>query len=106
VDEGSGPRVDFHAAEFSDASERALHLANLAEACSGKRPFAVGDVIRKPLLPHSSSSGLWLRSPSRGRQHSVFVKGENGRSSTVPRHREINDYMAWKICRDLGVPEL
>jgi hypothetical protein len=26
-------------------------------------------------------------------------------SSSVPRHREINDFLARKICRDLQVPE-
>jgi hypothetical protein len=25
--------------------------------------------------------------------------------TTIPRDREINDYLAKKICRDLGVPE-
>ena len=29
----------------------------------------------------------------------------HGRTSTVPRHREINDFLARKICRDLGVEE-
>jgi hypothetical protein len=34
-----------------------------------------------------------------------YVNREVGKSSTVPRHREINDYLARKICRDLEVPE-
>jgi len=25
--------------------------------------------------------------------------------STIPRHRDINDYLARKICKDLEVPE-
>lgn len=29
-----------------------------------------------------------------------------GKVSTVPRHREINDFLARKICRDLEVMEL
>jgi len=28
-----------------------------------------------------------------------------GKSSTIPRHCEINDFLARKICRDLEVPE-
>ena len=27
-------------------------------------------------------------------------------TSTIPGHREIKDFLARKICRDLGVPEL
>ena len=28
------------------------------------------------------------------------------KSSTVPRHREINDFLARKICKDLEIPEV
>ncbi len=38
-----------------------------------------------------------------GGRHSVYVNRKAGRSSTVPRHREINDFLARKICRDLEV---
>jgi hypothetical protein len=41
-----------------------------------------------------------------GAKHSVFVNPRARRVSTVPRHREINDYLALKICRDLDVPEI
>jgi len=27
------------------------------------------------------------------------------RTSTIPRHREINDFLAKKICRDLSIKE-
>jgi predicted RNA binding protein YcfA (HicA-like mRNA interferase family) len=40
-----------------------------------------------------------------GARHSVYVNRHNRKSSTVPRHREINDYLARKICRDLEIPE-
>jgi hypothetical protein len=33
--------------------------------------------------------------------NSVFVNRATRKSSTVPRHREINDFLARKICRDL-----
>ncbi len=39
-----------------------------------------------------------------GGAHSVFVNQTTGKVSTVPRHREINDFLARKICRDLEVP--
>lgn len=35
----------------------------------------------------------------------VFVNPAGPRTSSVPRHREINDFLARKICRDLGIPE-
>lgn len=39
-----------------------------------------------------------------GARHSVYVNRRVGRSSTVPRHREINDFLARKICKDLDLP--
>jgi mRNA interferase HicA len=39
-----------------------------------------------------------------GGKHSVFENRAAGRVSTVPRHREIKDFLAEKICRDLDVP--
>ncbi|HEB90285.1 MAG TPA: type II toxin-antitoxin system HicA family toxin, partial [Deltaproteobacteria bacterium] len=40
-----------------------------------------------------------------GGRHSVYVNRETRKVSTVPRHREINDYLAKKICRDLEAPD-
>jgi mRNA interferase HicA len=40
-----------------------------------------------------------------GGNHTVYVNRAAQRSSSVPRHREINDFLARKICRDLQVPE-
>lgn len=40
-----------------------------------------------------------------GGSHTVYVNRAAQRSSSVPRHREINDFLARKICRDLQVPE-
>jgi hypothetical protein len=33
-----------------------------------------------------------------------MIRALDGKSSTLPRHREIEEYLAHKICRDLGVP--
>ena len=41
-----------------------------------------------------------------GAKHSVYYNPENNKTSTIPRHKEINDFLARKICRDLGVEEL
>lgn len=38
-------------------------------------------------------------------KHSVYVNPTNNQASAVPRHREINDFLARKICRDLGIAE-
>jgi len=40
-----------------------------------------------------------------GAKHSVFYNPDNKRTSTVPRHIEINDFLAKKICKDLGVSQ-
>jgi mRNA interferase HicA len=34
----------------------------------------------------------------------VYVNATAGRTTTVPRHAEINDHLARKICRDLELP--
>ena len=41
-----------------------------------------------------------------GGRHSVYVNRAAGKSSTVPRHREINEILARKICKDLDLPAL
>jgi len=38
-----------------------------------------------------------------GAHHSIFFHPETRRTSTVPRHNEINDFLAKKICKDLGI---
>ncbi|MBM3149238.1 MAG: addiction module toxin, HicA family [Chloroflexi bacterium] len=58
---------------------------------------------RKDLLRHLYEGRCRLL--REGKKHSVFHNPANNRTSTVPRHREINDFTAEKICRDLGIPE-
>ncbi len=41
-----------------------------------------------------------------GKKHSVYYNLKNNRTTTIPRHREIDDLLANKICRDLSVPEI
>jgi mRNA interferase HicA len=40
-----------------------------------------------------------------GRGHSVWINPANGRQAAMPRHREIGEYTARAICRQLGIPE-
>ena len=56
---------------------------------------------RTDLLRHLTEHGCELL--REGGRHSVFVNRKAGKSSTVPRHREINDFLAKKICKDLEV---
>jgi predicted RNA binding protein YcfA (HicA-like mRNA interferase family) len=58
---------------------------------------------RQALIRHLESHGCYLL--REGGKHSVYVNPTNNRTSAVPRHREINDFLARKICRDLGIPE-
>jgi predicted RNA binding protein YcfA (HicA-like mRNA interferase family) len=58
---------------------------------------------RADLVRHLERNGCVLL--REGAKHSVFVNRARNKSSTVPRHREINDFLAKKICRDLEVSE-
>ncbi|MBL8891862.1 MAG: type II toxin-antitoxin system HicA family toxin [Planctomycetaceae bacterium] len=40
-----------------------------------------------------------------GGNHSWWANPENRRRSAVPRHNEISDLLARKICRDPGIPD-
>ncbi len=58
---------------------------------------------RRDLLRHLERHGCEVlrdRGP-----HTVYIHRGNRSSSSVPRHREVNDFLARKICRDLQVPE-
>ena len=57
---------------------------------------------RRDLVRHLESNGCELL--REGGRHTVYVNRTNRKVSTVPRHREINEYLARKICRDLEVP--
>lgn len=40
-----------------------------------------------------------------GSEHDVYRNPTNGKQSTVPRHTEIPNRLAEKICKDLGIPK-
>jgi len=48
---------------------------------------------------------IFLDTFREGGSHSVYVNRIARKTSTVPRHKEINKFLARKICRDLDVPE-
>ena len=56
---------------------------------------------RKDLIIHLLKNGcIFVRE---GAKHSVFFNVLIRRTSTVPRHTEIDNFLAKKIFRDLGV---
>jgi len=59
-------------------------------------------VKRRDLIRHLLRHGCELQ--REGGNHSVYVNRDSRTSSTVPRHKEINDFLAQKICRDLEIP--
>jgi mRNA interferase HicA len=58
---------------------------------------------RRDLLRHLTDRGCKLL--REGARHSWWHNPELGKRSAVPRHGEINNHLAKKICRDLGIPE-
>lgn len=58
---------------------------------------------RFDLIRHLEPNGCeFLRE---GGSHTVYVNRAVQKSSVIPRHREINDFLARKICRDLQVSD-
>ena len=56
---------------------------------------------RKDLQRHLEKYGCLLH--REGGNHTIFINPKNQKCSTLPRHNEINDYLAKKICKDLGI---
>jgi mRNA interferase HicA len=58
---------------------------------------------RKDFLKHLRQEGCELLREGRG--HSIWVNPANEQQTSIPRHREINDYTARAICRQLSIRE-
>lgn len=57
---------------------------------------------RQQLVRHLEKNGcVFLRE---GKKHTVYYNSSNRKISTVPRHVEITDALARKICKDLDIP--
>lgn len=56
---------------------------------------------RADLLKHLSKHGCSLI--REGGKHSVFFNAQTGKTSTVPRHKEVNTFTAQQVCKDLGI---
>lgn len=57
---------------------------------------------REKLLKHLRSHGCELL--REGAKHSWWINPEQNQRSAVPRHTEIKEFLAIKICKDLGIP--
>jgi len=57
---------------------------------------------RLDLLRHLDAHGCKLL--REGGSHTVYFNPAARKASTIPRHREINEMLARKICKDLEVP--
>jgi mRNA interferase HicA len=57
---------------------------------------------RNALIKHLKRYGCELF--REGAKHSIYWNPTNQRTSSIPRHNEIADKLARKICNDLGVP--
>jgi predicted RNA binding protein YcfA (HicA-like mRNA interferase family) len=58
---------------------------------------------RRELIRHLKAHGCELL--REGAKHSVYYNENTQRTSTVPRHREVKNPTAIRICKDLGVPD-
>jgi mRNA interferase HicA len=55
---------------------------------------------RKELIKYIIGQGAFFI--REGRRHSIYARGKY--RTEIPRHNEIVDELARKICRDLGIP--
>lgn len=56
---------------------------------------------RIKLIKHLNKNGCYLL--REGGNHSVYFNPGSGRISTIPRHQEIKQFTAEKICKDLEI---
>jgi len=59
-------------------------------------------VKRKDLLRHLRLHGCQF--VREGGEHSVWENAATGQRTSIPRHREVLDYTAKRICKQLQIP--
>jgi mRNA interferase HicA len=59
-------------------------------------------MTRSILLQHLRKNGCTLK--REGAAHSLWTNPATGAVEAVPRHTEISNILARKICRGLGIP--
>ena len=58
---------------------------------------------RNQLLKHLRKQGCHLK--REGASHSLWINPQTGQVETIPRHTEISNRLAKKICKGLDLPE-
>lgn len=58
---------------------------------------------RRDLIRHLSLHGCIL--VREGGEHSIWENPANNRRTSVPRHREIPEFTAMRICKQLDIPQ-
>ncbi len=58
---------------------------------------------RRELIRHLEENGC--QELREGNKHTMYVNPRQNKVSAVPRHNEINEILARKICRDLEIPK-
>ena len=104
-----GATLDEVRANLQEAVELVLEAnRTLAEESLGRstrHPRALRtriSVKRRDVIQHLMQHGCDLL--REGGRHSVYVNRSVAKVSTVPRHREINDFLVRKICRNPEIP--
>jgi predicted RNA binding protein YcfA (HicA-like mRNA interferase family) len=59
-------------------------------------------VKRRALLEHLKKHGCGLFREGSG--HSIYRNAATGKRTSIPRHGEIDNVTARKICKQLGIP--
>ena len=57
---------------------------------------------RRELIKHLENFGCEFR--REGGDHTRYVNWKLKKSTSIPRHNEIKEMLAKKICKDLGIP--
>ena len=56
---------------------------------------------RRELISHLKRNGCFLL--REGGKHSIYVNNATRAVATVPRHNEIDENLARRICKDIGI---
>jgi predicted RNA binding protein YcfA (HicA-like mRNA interferase family) len=59
---------------------------------------------RRQLIKHLESHGCVF--VKEGGKHTKYYNPKNGKQTVIPRHVEIANQLARKICKDLDIPPL
>ena len=59
---------------------------------------------RESILRHLRKNGCFLK--REGKEHSLWCNPKTGHVEAVPRHTEVPNQLAKKICKNLSLPKI